>query len=115
MTAHNLPIAAWPILLGVLGAHHSRIGRRRADAFVLGALLANTTAVGAAIGTYGARLLPYIPQLPLEWAALALGASAWLVQRRRALLISDALGVLVLIATLLLMAGALETFGVPHR
>ena len=82
---------------------------------MLGALLANTTAVGAAIGTYGARLLPYIPQLPLEWAALALGASAWLVQRRRALLISDALGVLVLIATLLLMAGALETFGVPHR
>ena len=78
LAAHNLPIAAWPLLLGVLGAHRHRLGpacHRRRSA---GVHHRDTLPVGAALGAYGAALLPYLPHLPLEWAGLALGASAWL-------------------------------------
>ncbi len=59
---------------------------------LLACIIVNTLQVGAALGAYGTALLPYIPQLPLEWGGLALGASAWLVQRRRALTVSEGLG-----------------------
>ena len=75
LAAHNIPIAAWPLLLGVMGAHRHRLARKIADAVLAGCILANTVPVGAALGAYGPPLLPYIPQLPLEWAGLALGAS----------------------------------------
>jgi hypothetical protein len=115
LAAHNIPIASWPLLLGVLGAHRHRLAMHVADAVLLACIIANTLPVGAALGVYGTALLAYIPQLPLEWGGLALGASGWLVQRRRALTASEGIGVFVLIACVLLCAAALETVGVPHR
>jgi hypothetical protein len=115
LAAHNIPIASWPLLLGVLGAHRHRLARHVADGVLLACIIANTLPVGAALGVYGTALLAYIPQLPLEWGGLALGASGWLVQRRRALTASEGIGVFVLIACVLLCAAALETVGVPHR
>jgi hypothetical protein len=115
LAAHNLPIAAWPVLLGVLGAHHHRIAQRIADTAVAACILVNTLPVGAALGAYGARLLAYIPQLPLEWAGLAVGASAWLLQRRRPLAMAEGLMLTALTAAVLLCAGVLETVAVPHR
>jgi hypothetical protein len=115
LVAHNLPIAAWPVLLGVIGAHQHRLGRRVADVVLLACILANTLPVGAALGAYGTRLLAYIPQLPLEWAGLALGVSAWLLQRRRPLSVSEGLALTTLIATVLLCAAIVETDAVPHR
>ena len=78
-------------------------------------MIVNVLPVGAALGAYGLPLLPYLPQLPLEWAGLTLGASAWLVQRRRALTLPQGLGLLALIAGVLLCAAVLETVAVPHR
>jgi len=115
LTAHNVPIAAWPLLLGVVGAHRDRRARSLADALLLACVLANIAPVGAALGAYGTRLLPYIPQLPLEWAGLALGATAWLIQRRRPLRVCEGVAVLALTTTVLLCAAVLETFAVPHR
>jgi hypothetical protein len=115
LAAHNIPIAAWPLLLGVLGAHRHRLATHVADGVLLACIIANTLPVGAALGAYGTAVLPYIPQLPLEWGGLALGASGWLVQRRRALAASEGIGVFVLIACVLLCAAALETVAVPHR
>jgi hypothetical protein len=115
LAAHNIPIAAWPLLLGVLGAHRYRLARHVADGVLLACIIANTLPVGAALGAYGTALLAYIPQLPLEWGGLALGASGWLVQRRRALTASEGFGVFVLIACVLLGAAVLETVAVPHR
>lgn len=114
LAAHNIPIAAWPVLLGVLGAHHHRLARRAADLLLLACILANTLPAGAALGAYGTRLLPYIPQLPLEWAGLALGASAWILQRRRALAGSEGLALTALIVTVLLGAALLEIGAVPR-
>jgi hypothetical protein len=115
LAAHNIPIAGWPLLLGLTGAHRHRLATHVADGVLLACIILNTLPVGAALGAYGAPLLPYLPQLPLEWAGLALGASAWLVQRRRALAVHEGLVWLALIAGALLCAAALETVAVPHR
>jgi len=115
LAAHNVPIAAWPLLLGVIGADRHRLTGYLANTMLAGCLLANTLPVGAALGAYGAPLLPYIPQLPLEWAGLALGASVWLVQRRRPLTLREGLVWLGLIVGVLLAAAVLECVAVPHR
>jgi hypothetical protein len=114
LTAHNLPITAWPVLLGALGVHRRHSGRRVADILVVACIGANVLPVGAALGAYGSRLLPYIPQLPFEWAALAFGASAWLLQRHQPLSITQGIALATLIAVLLLCAATMETLAVPH-
>ena len=113
--AHNLPIVAWPLLLGLIGAHRHPLAKHVADGLLTACIILNTLQVGAALGAYGAPLLPYLPQLPVEWGALALGASAWLVQRQRALSVPEGLRLLALIAGVLLCAATLETVAVPHR
>lgn len=115
LAAHNVPIAAWPLLLGVLGAHRHDLGRRAADAVLAGCIVVNVLPVGAALGAYGPQLIPYVPQLPLEWAGFALGVSAWLLTRRAGLTLAQAITLAALMTGVLLCAGALETFAVPHR
>jgi hypothetical protein len=115
LLAHNLPLAAWPLLLGVLGAHRRRLARQITDTLIAAWLVANVLPVGAALGAYGPRLLAYIPQLPFEWAALALGASAWLMQRREPMTVREGLAMFAVIGGLLLCAAVLETVAVPHR
>lgn len=115
LAAHNIPIVSWPLLLGVLGAHRNRLAQHVTDGFVLVWLVANTLPVGAALGAYGVAVVPYLPHLPPEWGGLALGVSGWLAQRRRALTVRQGVGVFVLIVCVLLCAGVLETFAVPHR
>jgi hypothetical protein len=115
LVAHNLPLAAWPLLLGVMGAHRRRLTRQLTDTLVAAWLTANVLPVGAALGAYGPRLLAFIPQVPFEWAALALGASAWLMQRREPLTIREGLALFAVIGGLLLCAAVLETVAVPHR
>lgn len=114
LTTHNLPIAAWPLLLGVVGAHRSDLSRKIADTVLAGTIAVNVLPVGAALGAYGPVLLPYVPQLPLEWAALAVGASSWLLQRDRTLTITQALTVLAVTGALLLSAATVETLAVPQ-
>jgi hypothetical protein len=115
LAGHNIPIAAWPLLLGVLGAERHSAIRRIADVALLASTTANVLPVGAALGSYGASLLVYIPQLPLEWAALALGAGSWLVGRDRALSTRACVVFFALIVCLLLCAAVLESVAVPHR
>lgn len=117
LLALNLPVAAWPLLLGVIDAHRHRLSRRLADMLLLACFTRNVLWVGAALGTYGAALLAYVPQLPLEWAGLALGASSWLVQRRCPLIVPlhERLVWLASTAGVLLLAAVLETVAVPHQ
>jgi hypothetical protein len=115
LAAHNIPIMSWPLLLGLVGAHRRRLARHVADGVLLACIILNTLPAGAALGAYGASVLPYLPQLPLEWGALALGASGWLVQRRRTLGVPEGLGLLALIVGVVLCSAALETVAVPHR
>lgn len=115
LAAHNIPIFSWPLLLGAFGAHRSRFQTHVADGLLVACIFVNTAQVGVGLAAYGWALLPYLPQVPLEWVAAALGVSAWLVQRRRALTAREGFGVFGLIAVVLVCAAALETVVVPHR
>jgi hypothetical protein len=114
LAAHNIPIAAWPLLLGVAGCDRRIVSRRVGDSMVWACALANTVPVGAALGAYGTVLLAYIPQLPVEWAGLALGYGSWLVQRSRPMGCRERLAWLALITALLMVAAGLESLAVPH-
>jgi hypothetical protein len=113
--AHNVPIAAWPILLGWFDADHGPIRRRSADAAVAVCALASALPVGAAFAAYGPQLIPYIPHLPLEWGGLAAGCSGWLAQRQHPQSAKAQLARLAVTMLLLLGAAVLETVAVPHR
>lgn len=116
IAAHNIPIAAWPMLLAPIGATRSRRGRAIGDALVGACLLANTLPVGAAFAAYGTRLLPYVPQLPLEWAGLAGGPAWWIVVSRGAKGSRRAAAGWFLLAVALMGAAAfVETWVVPQH
>ena len=115
LATHNIPLAAWPLLLGVAGADRGRRARLLADGAVIAYILANTVPVGAALGAYGTPLLAYLPQLPLEWAGLALGVSSWLRQRRGSLTARERVRSLAAITGALLCAALLEVVAIPHR
>jgi hypothetical protein len=115
LSAHNVPLLAWPLLLGPFGAHETRFLTRLADGLLVACITVNTLQVGAGLEAYGWALLPYVPQLPVEWAGYALGVSSWLLQRQGALAGRERWGVFVLTACVVVGAAALETVGVPHR
>ncbi len=115
LAAHNIPIVSWPLLLGGLGAHRTTAGRRAADCLVLACVAGNVVPVGAALGAYGSALVAYVPQLPLEWGALCIGADAWFAHRDRPIDASEALRRLALIVSLLSIAAVVETVAAPHR
>lgn len=115
LAAHNIPLAAWPLLLSYTGACHGARAGRVADLLVGASLLANVLPVGAAIGAYGGALVAYIPQLPLEWAGLAVGYAAWVAQRGRPVGVRERTGWLAVITVLMVGAAMLETLAVPHR
>src|SRR6185312_14246933 len=67
------------------------------------------------LARWRAQLLPYLPQLPIEWAALTVALSAWLLIRtttppRRQVAVLAAVTV-----ALLVVAAGLETWCTPRR
>lgn len=111
--ATNLRVLAAPYLLAAFRwTQHSRT-RTLGDVIVAVVVLENTLAVGLAIGRYGGQLVAYLPQLPLEWAALATSAAAWITARAdrqvRPLVASAAVTFALTVA-----AAACEVLLTPH-
>ena len=79
---NNARVLAVPFLLVACGFPQRRLSRRAGDLIVPALVTASAIPVGLELGRWGARLVPYLPQLPVEWAALALSAHAWVVARR---------------------------------
>lgn len=111
----NLPKVMWPLALGLIDAHQHAVTRWLADALVVAVALRNLLWVGTALGAYSPEIWPYVPQLPIEWAALALGTSSWVTQRRRAISRRERLIWAALTTLAVVAAAVLETFGVPHQ
>jgi hypothetical protein len=110
----NARVIAAPYLLCVFrfGADHR--ARRVGDAIVAGILAVNALRIGVALGRWQGRLIPYIPQLPLEYLAAAVAASAWIAVRNQ-VASGLALALSAVLSVLILMGGAaLETFATPH-
>ncbi len=113
--ANNLGLLAVPFALCLLGYNTDRVSRHTGDLLLLVLVTVNALRVGVELGRWRGQLIPYVPQLPLEWTALAIAASVWLTARtqtinRRHLMILAAATVL-----LLTTAAAVETWGTPHR
>ncbi|MHB1572088.1 MAG: hypothetical protein ACYC0H_23180 [Solirubrobacteraceae bacterium] len=80
--ANNLRVLAAPFILVAARFPRVRVGRVAGDAVVAAILTANATTVGLALGRWRAALVPFIPQLPIEYLAAATAAAAWLGARR---------------------------------
>ena len=115
IAGENLRVLAAPFLLWLLGADKSRPVRRAADVVVAAVIAVNTIPVGIALGRWQGRLIPYVPQLPLEWAALITAVTAWLTIRTTTATRHQVLVLAAVTAALVLAAAALETWATPHR
>jgi len=111
---HNVRVGGWPLLLAALGLHRHRWQRRLGDVLLATSLIANGTLVGAAIAAGHERILPYLPHLPFEWAALALSATGWYQTSRGRLTHHQLVRLVVACLTTLLAAAIMETYCVPH-
>jgi hypothetical protein len=116
LLAQNTPVAMWPLALVALGWPAIPAIRTLGDLLVVAQLLGHGLLVGAALAAHGG-LWRYLPNLPLEWAAIAVPAGGWLTARartgavaldRRALMKAGALT-----GALLIAAAAVETYAVP--
>src|SRR5450755_2813397 len=109
-----LVISVPPLLRLLLGERPSRAARRCSAGLLVVWLTGNVIPVGAAIGAYGTRIVSYLPQLPLEWAAFAMALAGYRYarpsERRGAVLALSA----AVIAVTLTAAAALETYATPH-
>ncbi len=114
IAAQNLQVLAAPLVLWLVGANQSRLGRQAGDVVMLAVIAVNAIPVGVALGRWRTQLIPYVPQLPLEWAALTLCITAWLQLRTghatRGRIARYAAAILAITAT----AAAVETFATPH-
>jgi hypothetical protein len=113
--ANNTRVLAPAMLLALCGFGASRPARTFADLLVAAPLALVTIQVGLALGRWGARLLPYIPQLPIEYVAAALAAGVWITYRHsprpavRALARDTGL-----MLALLAIAATVEVLATPH-
>ncbi len=105
---------AWPLVVALLGGARMGWSRTLTDLALVGDLALNAALVGAALGLHGRALVPWLPHLPLEWAALAVSAGGWLGARSGAIAGRALASRLAFFLALLLVAGALETYAVPH-
>jgi hypothetical protein len=115
----NARVLAAPFLLIAFRFHATRAARTAGDLIVIAMLAANALRVGIAIGRWHTRLLPYLPHLPLEYAAAALAATAWLAARQRGRRHEPedtrTVGLYAAVAAALLLAAAVvEVLLTPH-
>ena len=79
-------------------------------------LVGNAVAVGFALGRWRSALIPFVPQLPVEYLAAATAAAAWLDARRHAPARGPQLAAANAVATIGLAAAAaaIEVLLTPH-
>jgi hypothetical protein len=112
---NNLRVLATPYLLWLLGFPHARLGRTAGDLVTVVLAAASSIPVGIELARWQTRLIPYIPQLPIEWAALATAIAAWLLIRSNAASLQQVACLAGATALLLVVAAAIETWCTPHR
>jgi hypothetical protein len=107
-----------PLLLAAGRWHTGRVTRHIGDLLVAALVVCNAAIIGLALGRYPTRLPAYLPHLPLEDAALAIAAGAWLARRLPPRPGSSAPSVCRTAALTLLVtiaAALVETYAVPHK
>lgn len=85
------------------------------DLLVAAVVLGNAALVGVAFGAYGARAVPWLVHLPVEWAALGTALALYLTARRRPVGRQIVVRSAVAIAVLVAAAAVTETYLTPQR
>jgi hypothetical protein len=81
---NNLRVLAAPFILVAARFERAHATRLVGDAIVAAILIGNAIAVGLALGRWRGELIPFVPQLPLEYLAAATAAATWVDARRTA-------------------------------
>ena len=102
------------VLLAALAVRAAPVLKPALDALVGLVVGANAVLVGIAAGTYGARALPWLIHLPLEWAAVGTALGLYAIARRRPPGHQELAGAGVTIATALATGAAAETYITPQ-
>ena len=106
-----------PLLLVAGRWPTGRVAGPLGDVVVGAVLVVNPVTIGLALGRFPTALLPYLPHLPLEDAALAAATGAWLSRRLRTAPgrpVRSLAGYGAWTFTLTAVAALTETFLVPH-
>jgi hypothetical protein len=82
--AANVRVLAVPFILTAFAFARTRFSRALGDAAVIGILAVNAIRIGLELGRWQTRLVPYLPQLPVEYLATAIAAEVWIRARTRA-------------------------------
>jgi hypothetical protein len=115
--ASNSRLLIVPLLLVAGQWPAGRLTRHLGDLLVGALLVVNPVTIGLALGRFPTTLLPYLPHLPLEDAALATTIAAWLSRRvpqapgRPARSVASYASQTVVLTA---VAALVETFLVPH-
>ena len=80
---NNVRVLAAPFILVAARFDRGRVSRLAGDTIVTAILVGNAIAVGLALGRWRGALIPFVPQLPVEYLAAATAATVWLNARRR--------------------------------
>ena len=113
IAAGNARALSAPFLLAFFRFPAHPRTRQFGDLLIAGVLGANALRVGLALGRWHTRLIPYLPQLPLEWLAAALAGAAWLALRKGARR-HTAIAYLAAVLVVVTAAAAVETIATPH-
>ena len=109
--ATNLPALGVPLLLAATLAGQGRAWRALGDLITAAVMVTSPLLVGAALGAWGTRLVPYLPHLPLELAALSCSCAAWWSRRNH----PRPVGRLALcVLCLAVPAAAVEVYATPR-
>ena len=116
IVVNNVRVLAAPFILVAARFDRGRLSRLAGDTIVTAILVGNAIAVGLALGRWRSALIPYVPQLPLEYLAAATAATTWVNARRDSSLSGPSIAAISAVATLALtaVAAAIEVLLTPH-
>jgi len=110
---HNARLALAPLAAAAAVQNHRGRLRRIADVLLGVVFAVNVVPLAIELGTWGTRLLPYIPNAPVELLALVAGPVSWWLVTRGRLPVRSLWLTAAIVVALLLLAACLETWAVP--
>lgn len=114
---NNARVLAAPFIVAVARFGATRVSQLAGDTIVATILLGNAVAVGLAVGRWRGALIPFVPQLPIEYLAAATAATTWIDARRHnATLLAPQTAITSAATTIGLAAAAaaIEVLLTPH-
>jgi hypothetical protein len=111
---HNARLALAPLAAAAAVQHRPGRLRQAIDVLLAVVFAVNVVPVGVELGTWGAQLLPYIPNAPVELLALVIGPVSWGLVTRGRLPLRSLWLIAAIVVALLAVAACLETWVPPQ-